>query len=92
MPKTRHIPERSCVACGQKLTKRELTRIVRTPQGEIRVDPIGKSAGRGAYLCGSANCWERGLRKGGLDRSLHTSLSAQDQELLLSFYQEHVVT
>ncbi|HZA25630.1 MAG TPA: YlxR family protein [Dehalococcoidia bacterium] len=90
MPKTRHIPERSCVACAQKFPKQELTRIVRTPQGEVRVDSTGKSAGRGAYLCGSAHCWERGLRKGGLDRGLRTSLSAQDKELLLSFYQQQV--
>lgn len=84
----RHIPERSCVACGQKLPKRGLIRVVRTPQGEVKVDLTGKGAGRGAYLCWSTSCWERGMRKGGLERSLHSPLSAQDSEQLQAFFHQ----
>lgn len=91
LPKTRHIPERSCVACGLKLPKRSLTRIVRTPDGDIRIDPSGKAAGRGAYLCESPACWERGIGKGGLERGLHSPLSAQDREHLLSFHKQRLV-
>ena len=90
LPKTRHIPERSCVACGLKLPKRSLTRIVRTPDGEIRLDPTGRAAGRGAYLCESPVCWERGISKGGLERGLHSPLSAQDRERLLTFHQQRL--
>lgn len=84
----RHIPERSCVACGQKSPKRGLVRIVRTPQGAVMVDRTGKSAGRGAYLCWTSTCWERGMGKGRLERSLNAAFSAQDREQLWAFFLE----
>ena len=88
MVKGRHIPERSCVSCGQKLPKRDLVRILRTPAGVIVVDSTGKGAGRGAYLCRSSNCWQQGMRKGALERSLKVPLSIEDREQLLAFFQE----
>ncbi len=88
MAKERHIPERSCVACGRKRPKQELARIVRTTEGTVMVDRTGKTAGRGAYLCWSSSCWQRGMLKGKLERSLKSALSAQDQAQLLAFYQE----
>ena len=91
MPKTRHVPERSCVACGQKRPKRALVRIVKTPTGEVRGDLNGKAAGRGAYLCNSYQCWDRGVNKGSLERGLRISLSSQDRDLLTSFYHQQVV-
>lgn len=92
MVKTRHIPERSCAACGQKFSKGELTRIVRTPQGAVMVDRGGKGAGRGAYLCDSQACWQRGIHKGSLERGLRTTMGAQDRENLLVFYQEQIAS
>jgi len=92
MVKTWHVPERSCAACGQKFPKRALTRIVRTPQGAVIVDPSGKSPGRGAYLCASEACWQRGIRKGSLERGLRTSIPAQDRENLLAFYKEQIAS
>ncbi len=86
----RHIPERKCVACGQKLAKRELIRIVRTPEGAAVVDRTGKMPGRGAYLCQSSLCWQRGVQKTGLERSLDITLSPQDRVQLLTFYRETV--
>ena len=86
----RYIPQRSCVACGKKLSKRQLIRIVRTPQGAVTVDPAGKMAGRGAYLCCAEMCWTRGMSKGGLERSLKVNLSTQDKEQLLAFYEKAV--
>ena len=86
--KGRHIPERSCVACGQKLPKQELTRIVRTAEGTATVDRSGNMAGRGAYLCRSSVCWQRGLQKGGLERSLKLTLSSHDRARLLAYSQE----
>ena len=92
MARARHIPERKCVACGQRVPKRLLTRIVRTPQGEVQADPTGKTSGRGAYLCASSDCWERGLRKGGLERSLHVKIAPQDLDRLMDFYRAQVVS
>lgn len=90
MAKSRHVPERTCVACGQKQAKRGLIRIVRTPQGAVQVDVSGKSPGRGAYLCGSPPCWERAVSKGSLERGLHTPISAADRQQLMAFYHQHV--
>ena len=90
MVKTRHVPERTCVACGQKQAKRELIRIVRTPQGAVSVDTTGKSPGRGTYLCASAPCWERAIHKGNLERGLHTRISASDRDQLLAFCHQNV--
>ena len=86
LTKGRRIPERTCVACGKKLSKRELIRIVRTPEGAVTVDRTGKMPGRGAYLCWSEGCWTRGTTKGGLERSLKINLSVQDSAQLLAFY------
>lgn len=75
-----HIPERTCIACGRKLPKWELVRLVRTPEGNIEVDPKGKKSGRGAYLCGSKGCWEKGFRRGRKNRlawALKTEVSPQ---------------
>ncbi len=79
----RHVPERSCIGCGQKFPKGELIRIVKTPSGSVQLDESGKSAGRGAYFCQSPDCWRRGITKGGIDRSFKISLSAQQREQVL---------
>ena len=90
MAKTRHIPERRCVTCGQKFPKGDLIRIVRTPQGTVSVDITGKSAGRGAYICTNSDCWGKGLAKGNLDRSLAVTLSAEARDLILNFYSQYI--
>ena len=90
MAKPRHVPERKCVACGQRAAKRELTRIVRTPQGTVHADSTGKLSGRGAYLCNSADCWDRGVRRGGLQRSLQVTIAPRDREVLFDYFRERV--
>lgn len=67
------------------LAKRELIRLVRTPQG-VLIDPTGKMAGRGAYLHRQRSCWERGL-KGALAHALRTELSAEDRARLEAYLQ-----
>ena len=52
----RKIPVRRCVGCNAQKPKRELVRVVRSPDGDVSVDLTGKKAGRGAYLCPSAAC------------------------------------
>ena len=80
--RVRHIPKRTCVGCRQTLSKRELMRIVKTPEG-IRYDPTGKANGRGAYLHNKAACWEKAM-KGSLANALNASLTEADLEHLQS--------
>ncbi len=69
MPKRRHEPRRTCVACREEGTKDELIRLVRGPDG-VAVDVTGRASGRGAYLHRSAGCVEEARKKGGLARAL----------------------
>ncbi len=78
MPKTRHVPQRQCVACRQMRPKRELMRVVRTPAGDVRVDPTGKASGRGAYVCADEACVAIALR----DRRLEHALTVPIPEAL----------
>jgi predicted RNA-binding protein YlxR (DUF448 family) len=78
--RVKHVPQRTCVGCRQTLAKRSMIRIVRTPEG-LRVDPTGKTPGRGAYLHDRRDCWESGL-KGALAHALKVELTDQDRETL----------
>jgi predicted RNA-binding protein YlxR (DUF448 family) len=80
----KHIPQRSCVGCGQVRPKRELVRLVKVAGGGVEVDPSGKKSGRGAYLCPAVECWQAGLGKGRLDYVLRTRLSEENRERLMS--------
>lgn len=78
------MPLRTCVACRQVRTKREMVRVVRTPTG-VKVDPTGKMAGRGAYLCRDRACWEQGVRSHQLGQALKTTLTSEEVEALRAF-------
>ncbi|MFI5271812.1 MAG: RNase P modulator RnpM [Ktedonobacterales bacterium] len=84
-PKVRHVPARTCVACRQVRPKRELIRVVRTPEGHVELDATGKKSGRGAYLCAKRSCWEPALRKGRLEHELETTLLPEDRAALEAF-------
>jgi predicted RNA-binding protein YlxR (DUF448 family) len=88
--RNRHIPLRSCAACGQRSPKRELVRIVRTQDGAVEVDPTGKKAGRGGYLCPKADCWKLGLAKSRLEHVLRSPLLERDREALSHYYHERL--
>ena len=79
---TRHVPQRTCVACRQVKTKRELIRLVRIDDGRVEVDTSGRKAGRGAYLCNTPECWEVGLKRGRLEHVLRITLSRDNREEL----------
>ncbi len=83
--RTRHVPQRSCIVCRTKAAKRELVRIVMTPDGSCLVDPTGKRAGRGAYLCHKAGCWERAVSTGRLAQALRGDIRPEDKEQLFEF-------
>jgi len=81
--RVKHVPQRTCVGCREVLPKRQMVRIVRAADG-VRVDPVGKVAGRGAYLHDKRECWVRGM-KGALANALKTELTAEDRARLEEF-------
>jgi len=83
--RTKHIPQRTCVACREVQAKGTLVRLVRTPEG-VFPDTQGKQPGRGAYLHARPECWQRGL-KGSLATALRTTLTEDDQQRLAAFFE-----
>ena len=82
--KPKKIPMRMCVGCREMKEKRELIRIVRTPEGEVVLDSTGKRSGRGAYVCRQAECLKRAIRQKQLERQLEITLTAEVTEALTS--------
>lgn len=68
------IPMRKCVGCNESKAKRELVRIVRSPEGEISLDLTGKKSGRGAYICPSAECLKKASKSKRIDKILETAV------------------
>ena len=81
----RKMPQRTCVGCRQVITKRQLVRIMRTPDGHVEIDHTGKRAGRGAYLCGNRTCWRRALDQKQLHRALKITLTQEDADMLRAY-------
>ena len=81
----KHVPQRTCVGCREIRPKREMVRIVRTPDGGVKIDETGKRSGRGAYLCRRQECWEMALKKDRLEYALKTSLSEKERATLQEF-------
>jgi uncharacterized protein len=81
----RRVPRRTCVACRQERAKRELIRVVRTADGLVEVDPSGKKAGRGAYLCSYRDCWEAALGRKVLEHALKTTMTAENRSRLQEY-------
>jgi hypothetical protein len=77
-------PQRTCVACRQVKDKRELTRIVRMSDGKVSIDPRGKLAGRGAYICSSPDCWQACLKSNRLDYVLKINIAPDERARLLA--------
>ncbi len=80
--KPKKIPMRMCVGCREMKEKRELIRIVRTPEGEVALDPTGKKSGRGAYVCRQAECLRRSIRQKQLERQLEITMTPEITEAL----------
>jgi predicted RNA-binding protein YlxR (DUF448 family) len=73
------------VGCRTVYPKREMTRVVRTSADTIEIDPSGKRAGRGAYLCQRRSCWEQALKRRSLERALKTTLDAAALAMLAAY-------
>jgi predicted RNA-binding protein YlxR (DUF448 family) len=74
MVRMRKIPQRMCIGCREMRNKKDLIRIVRTPDGEIELDSRGKRAGRGAYLCADLQCFKKAIKSKGLDKALDRTI------------------
>ena len=81
----KHVPLRTCIACRETKPKRELLRIVRTPDGHVLVDATGKKSGRGAYLCARLSCWENAIKKKRFEQEFEITLSDEDRAGLDAF-------
>ncbi|MEE8564723.1 MAG: YlxR family protein [Atribacterota bacterium] len=75
MIKNLRVPVRTCIGCQCKKPKKELIRIIRTPEGKTEIDKTGKKSGRGAYLCGNVECLDTAFSKKHLNRSLKQDIT-----------------
>ncbi|HYI25026.1 MAG TPA: YlxR family protein [Thermomicrobiales bacterium] len=71
--------------CRESGAKRGLTRIVRTPEGKVEIDPTGRQNGRGAYLCEKQACWQRAATSNALSRALNVPLTDEAVASLTEF-------
>ncbi|MDD6062608.1 MAG: RNase P modulator RnpM [Acutalibacteraceae bacterium] len=73
----KRIPMRKCSGCGAMKPKKELVRVVKSPQGEISLDLTGKKSGRGAYICPDLNCLQAARKAKRLERALECAIPAE---------------
>ncbi|HUT18505.1 MAG TPA: YlxR family protein [Anaerolineae bacterium] len=78
----KHVPQRTCIACREARAKRDLVRLVRTPEGALVIDETGRRNGRGAYLCRQRTCWETALKRGQVGRALKMEIGEQEKDML----------
>jgi predicted RNA-binding protein YlxR (DUF448 family) len=78
------IPMRQCVGCREMKMKKELVRVVRSPEGAITLDFRGKAPGRGAYLCPNCECLKKAMKSKALERSLDCAIPPEIYDALLA--------
>ena len=76
------ISQRQCMGCRERKEKRELIRVVRSPEGAVSLDFRGKAPGRGAYICPEMACLKKAIRSKALDRSLEVTIPEEVYRLL----------
>lgn len=74
MTVNKKIPMRVCIGCGESKSKKDLMRVVRTPEEDLVLDATGKKNGRGAYLCKDLECLKKAIKSKGLERSFKMSI------------------
>ncbi|MBO5313557.1 MAG: YlxR family protein [Clostridia bacterium] len=82
MEKTRKIPMRKCLGCMQSFPKKELVRVVRTPENEVVIDLTGKKSGRGAYVCRDKACLKKAIKGKRLQSNLEVQIGEELIEAL----------
>ena len=93
--KVRRVPERRCTGCGESFPKKDLSRVVRSPEGEISIDFTGKKSGRGAYICPKSACFKKARKQGRIAKSLDVAVSdelydALEREIAISESSEDI--
>jgi uncharacterized protein len=84
MMKPKKVPMRMCVGCREMKPKRELLRVVRSPEGEISFDLTGRKNGRGAYVCRSQDCLLKAIRQHQLERAFSAPISDAVRDALMA--------
>ena len=79
---TKKIPLRKCTGCGEMKYKKELIRVIKTPEEEIVIDVTGRKNGRGAYICSSRDCLEKAIKGKKLEKEFETKISDEIYEEL----------
>lgn len=65
----KRVPMRMCTGCNEHKPKKELVRVVRSPEGEISLDLTGKKSGRGAYVCNNIDCLKKARKSKRIERA-----------------------
>ena len=89
MAKKKSLPLRMCIACREMKPKKELVRIVKTPEGEIKLDTVGKLNGRGAYICKCKECLLKAQKTDALSRAFETAVSNEVYTELYKLLEEN---
>ena len=84
------IPMRQCIGCGEMKGKKEMMRVLKTPEDEIVLDVTGKKNGRGAYLCISKECLMKARKNKGLERSFKMSIPSEVYDNLEKEFEEEI--
>lgn len=87
--KQKKVPQRKCVVCNDRDSKRSLLRIVKTKEGDIFLDLTGKANGRGAYICASAECIEKAVKTRALNRAFKMEISQEVYDKLKEELKKH---
>ena len=82
--KEKKVPMRMCVGCREMKPKKELLRVVRSPEGGVSIDPTGRKPGRGAYVCFSADCLKRAIKQKQLERAFECALGEETNASLIA--------
>ena len=80
--KPRKIPMRQCLGCNEHKPKKEMIRVVRSPEGEISLDFVGKKSGRGAYICYDVKCLRKARKSRRLEKSLECVIAEEVYDVM----------
>ena len=79
---SKKIPMRQCIGCGEMKAKKEMTRVIKNPEGEFLIDATGRLNGRGAYICANTECLHKAVKNKGLERSFKAPIPKDVYDLL----------
>ena len=82
MTQMKKIPTRRCTGCGEHFLKSELFRVVRSPEGEISLDKLGKASGRGAYICKNPQCFKKSRKSGRIATALECAIPEEIYDMI----------